>query len=312
MKIVFAGTPDSAVPTLKRLLSSRHQVVAVVTRPDARVGRGRRLQASPVAALAEEAGLAVLKPESASDPAFVDELRALQPDCGVIVAYGARLERDVLDVPEYGWINLHFSVLPAWRGAAPVQRSIMAGDEVTGATVFSLVAELDAGPVLGMLTERIRPDDTSGTLLDRLADAGADLTVDALDHIEDQDIGGIEQDADGVSYAAKLGTDDAHIDWTRPAYAVDRWIRGCTPMPGAWTTYADPAGGEPVRLKLGPVEVLDSDQLAPGEASIGKREVLVGTGTTDIRLNEVQPHGKKKMPAADWGRGLGTDSVMLR
>ncbi|MBM9464909.1 methionyl-tRNA formyltransferase [Aeromicrobium sp. YIM 150415] len=307
MRVVFAGTPETAVPTLRALLASRHEVIAVVTRPDARVGRGRRLEPSAVAVAAEEAGLPVLKPVSASDPEFLNELRSLKPDVGTIVAYGALLRRDLLDLPEFGWINLHFSVLPAWRGAAPVQRSIMAGDEVTGATVFSLVEELDAGPVLGTITERIRPEDTSGTLLERLADLGSRLLVDAVDHIEDGDIGAIAQPEDGVSYAAKLSTEDARILWDRPAFAVDRQIRGCTPAPGAWTTYDD------ARLKVGPVETTESSDLAPGEARITKREVLVGTATEDIRLGRVQPHGKKEMDAADWGRGLGgATTVSLR
>lgn len=307
MKVVFAGTPDTALPSLRALIASRHEIVAVVTRPDARVGRGRRTEPSAVAVAAEEAGLTVLKPSSTTDPQFLDALRALKPDCGAIVAYGALLRRELLDLPVFGWVNLHFSVLPAWRGAAPVQRSIMAGDEVTGATVFSLVEELDAGPVLGTLTERIRPDDTAGTLLQRLAVAGAGLLVDALDHIEDGDIGAIEQPEDGISYAAKLTTDDARVDWTRPAFAIDRQIRGCTPAPGAWTMHEDK------RLKLGPVEVLEESTLEPGEVAIGKREVRVGTGTTDVRLGEVQPHGRKAMPAADWGRGLGgAMSAVLR
>lgn len=307
VRVVFAGTPETAVPTLRALLASRHEVIAVVTRPDARVGRGRRLEPSAVAVAAEEAGLPVLKPVSASDSEFLDELRSLKPDVGAIVAYGALLRRDLLDLPEFGWINLHFSVLPAWRGAAPVQRSIMAGDEVTGATVFSLVEELDAGPVLGTITERIRPEDTSGTLLERLADLGSRLLVDAVDHIEDGDIGAIAQPEDGVSYAAKLSTEDARILWDRPAFAVDRQIRGCTPAPGAWTTYDD------ARLKVGPVEIAESSDLAPGEARITKREVLVGTATEDIRLGRVRPHGKKEMDAADWGRGLGgATTVSLR
>lgn len=311
MRVVFAGTPETAVPTLRALLASRHEVVAVVTRPDARVGRGRRLEPSAVAVAAEEAGLTVMKPASASDPAFLDELAALKPDIGAIVAYGALLRRKLLDLPEFGWVNLHFSVLPAWRGAAPVQRSIMAGDEVTGATVFSLVEDLDAGPVLGTITERIRPEDTSGSLLDRLADLGSTLLVDALDHIEDGDIGAIAQPEEGVSYAAKLGTEDARIDWNRPAFAVDRQIRGCTPAPGAWTTYE--LGDVESRLKLGPVETLETADLAVGEARIGKREVLVGTATSDVRLGRVQPHGKKEMEAADWGRGLGgATTVTLR
>jgi len=297
---------------LRRLLSSRHSVEAVLTRPDAKVGRGRRLQASPVATAAEEAGLTVLKPYAIGDPGFAEELRALKPQCGVTVAYGELLPPELLELPEFGWVNLHFSVLPAWRGAAPVQRAVIAGDEVTGTTVFSLVSELDAGPVLGALTERIRPDDTAGTLLDRLAEAGAELLVDALDHIEDQDISAIGQPEEGVSYAAKLSTLDAHIDWTRPAYAVDRLIRGCTPAPGAWCTFADPAASARVRIKIGPVELTESSSLEPGDVSIGKREVLVGTGTVDVRLGTVQPHGKKPMAAADWGRGLGSMRVTLR
>ena len=302
MRIVFAGTPETALPSLDALVASRHEVAAVVTRPDARRGRGRTLHPSPVAERAAELGIEVLRPERASDPDFLDRLRAIGPACAPIVAYGALLRREALDVPEYGWLNLHFSVLPAWRGAAPVQRSIMAGDEVTGATVFSLVEELDAGPVLGTITERILDDDTAGTLLDRLAHEGARLLVDAIDHLEDGDIGAVEQPEDGVSYAAKLTTDDAHVDWTRPAFAVDRQVRGCTPAPGAWTVAGD------LRLKLGPVTPTDEDTLAPGALLLGKREVRVGTATTDVVLGEVQPHGKRLMAAADWGRGAPVPS----
>jgi len=300
VKIVFAGTPATAVPTLEALVASRHEVVAVVTRPDARVGRGRGLRPSPVAEAAEAHGLEVLKPVSASDPPFLATLADSGARLGVIVAYGALLRRDALDALELGWINLHYSVLPAWRGAAPVQRSIMAGDEVTGATVFSLVEALDAGPVLGTITERIGEDDTAGTLLDRLSDEGARLVVDVVDHIEDGDIGVVSQPEDGVSYAHKLTTEDARIDWNRPAFAIDRQVRGCTPAPGAWTTLPDGA-----RLKIGPVAIAEESTLPRGVASIGKREVRVGTATTDVVLGEVQPHGKKAMPAADWGRGLG-------
>lgn len=299
MRIVFAGTPATAVPTLEALVASRHEVAAVITRPDARVGRGRSLQPSPVAEAAEAHGIEVLKPTSTSDPEFLEALAATGARLGVIVAYGALLRRDVLDALELGWINLHYSVLPAWRGAAPVQRSIMAGDEITGATVFSLVEALDAGPVLGTITERIREDDTTGTLLDRLSDQGAVLTVDVVDHIEDGDIGAVRQPEDGVSYAHKLTTEDARIDWKRPAFAVDRQIRGCTPAPGAWTEV------DGARLKVGPVTVSEESTLEPGVAAIGKREVRVGTATTDVVLGEVQPHGKKAMRAADWGRGLG-------
>jgi methionyl-tRNA formyltransferase len=297
VRIVFAGTPETAVPTLEALLDSRHEVAAVLTRPEAPSGRGRQLLPSPVAERAASEGVEVLTPPTPSDPEFLERLQAIAPSCCPIVAYGALLRRDALDVPEYGWINLHFSVLPAWRGAAPVQRAIMAGDEVTGATVFSLVEELDAGPVLGTITERIRDDDTAGTLLDRLARQGARLLVDALDHIEDGDMSAHPQPEDGLSYAAKLTTDDAHVDWRRPAFAVDRQIRGCTPEPGAWAMLGDE------RIKLGPVRVAEESTLDPGRVAVGKREVRVGTATTDVLLGDVQSFGRKRMPAPDWGRG---------
>ena len=297
MRIVFAGTPETAVPTLEAILASRHEVAAVLTRPQAPAGRGRKLIPSPVAEHAAAHGIEVLTPTTPSDPAFLERLRAIDPACCPIVAYGALLRRDALDIPENGWVNLHFSVLPAWRGAAPVQRSIMAGDEVTGATVFSLVEALDAGPVLGMITERIRDDDTAGTLLDRLAREGAALMVDALDHIEDGDIAAHPQPEDGASYAPKLTTDDAHVDWSRPAFAVDRQIRGCTPDPGAWAMLGDE------RLKLGPVRPIEESTLDAGRLDVGKREVRVGTATTDVVLGDVQSFGRKRMPAADWARG---------
>lgn len=294
---MFAGTPETALPSLDALVASRHEVAAVVTRPAARRGRGRTLHPSPVAARAQELGIEVLTPARADDPAFLQRLREIAPACCPIVAYGALLKREALDVPEYGWLNLHFSALPAWRGAAPVQRSIMAGDEVTGATVFSLVEALDAGPVLGTITERIRDDDTAGTLLERLAHEGARLLVDVIDHVEDGDIGAVGQPEEGVSYAPKLTTDDAHVDWTRPAFAVDRQVRGCTPAPGAWSLLGDD------RLKLGPVTPTDDDTLRPGEVRADKREVRVGTATTDVVLGTVQPTGRRPMAAADWARG---------
>lgn len=285
------------MPTLEALVASRHDVVAVVTRPDAPAGRGRTLTASPVALAAEAHGIEVLKPATASDPEFMARLRELQPACIPIVAYGALIRREALDIPEFGWVNLHFSVLPAWRGAAPVQRAIMAGDEVTGATVFSLVEELDAGPTLGTITELIRDDDTAETLLARLADWGSKLLVDVIDHIEDGDISAIPQPEDNVSYAHKLTTEDGRIDWNRPAFAINRQVRGCTPAPGAWTTFADQ------RLKVGPLTIADDRTLSPGRLAVGKREVRVGTTTTDVILGDVQPVGKKLMPAADWARG---------
>ncbi|HKY57550.1 MAG TPA: methionyl-tRNA formyltransferase [Aeromicrobium sp.] len=305
MRIVFAGTPETALPSLRALVESRHDVAAVLTRPDAAAGRGRHLRPSPVAVYAREQGIEVLAPVTPSDPDFLARLRDLEPECCPIVAYGALLRREALDIPPSGWVNLHFSVLPAWRGAAPVQRAIMAGDEVTGATVFSLVEELDAGPVLGTITERIRDDDTAGTLLERLADFGARLLVDVMDHIDDGDIGAVAQSEDAVSYAAKVTTADARVRWDLPAFAVDRQIRGCTPKPGAWTTW----DGAP--LKLGPITLTDASTLAPGEITFEKRAVRVGTATTDVVLGAVRPHGRKSMAAADWGRGLRIERAVF-
>lgn len=302
MRIVFAGTPETALPSLEALVASRHDVVGVVTRPDAPAGRGRTLTPSPVALAAEAHGIEVLKPAKPSDPDFMARLRELAPDCVPIVAYGALIRREALDIPPFGWINLHFSVLPSWRGAAPVQRAIMAGDEVTGATVFSLVEQLDAGPVLGTITELIRADDTTADLLARLADWGSKLLVDVVDHIEDGDIAAVPQPEDNISFAPKLSTDEARIDWVRPAFAVDRHIRGCTPAPGAWTTLA----GE--RVKIGPAAISDESTLEPGRIAAGKHEVRVGTTTTDVVLGEVQAVGKKRMGAADWARGTSLEA----
>lgn len=302
MRIVFAGTPEPALPALEACLASRHEVAAVVSRPPAPRGRGRTLEPSPVAERAAAAGIEVLTPDSPAEAGFVDRLRAIGPDCCPVVAYGALLRPAALAVPTQGWVNLHFSVLPAWRGAAPVHHAVMAGDEITGATVFRLVEELDAGPVFGAITEPIAADDTAGALLDRLSVAGARLLTDVLDHLEDDDIVAVPQPGDGVSYAPKVTTGDARVDWTRPAIVVDRRIRGCTPAPGAWTTIAG------ARLRLGPVRIADTDALAPGLAAVGKREVRVGTATRDIVLGSVQPPGKPMMPAADWGRGSGAEA----
>lgn len=301
MRIVFAGTPETALPSLEALVASRHDVVAVVTRPDAPAGRGRTLTPSPVAVAAEAHGIEVLKPAKPSDPEFMARLRELAPDCVPIVAYGALIRREALDIPPYGWINLHFSVLPSWRGAAPVQRAIMAGDEVTGATVFSLVEELDAGPVLGTITELVRDDDTTADLLARLADWGSKLLVDVVDHIEDGDIAAVPQPDENITFAPKLTTEEARVDWSRPAFAVDRHVRGCTPAPGAWTML----GGE--RVKIGPVTVADERTLEPGRLGVGRREVRVGTASTDVVLGDVQAVGKKRMAAADWARGTTFD-----
>jgi methionyl-tRNA formyltransferase len=295
---VFAGTPEPALPALEAVAAGRHELVGVVTRPDAPAGRGRRLVASPVALRAEELGVPVLKPEHPRDPGFQAELAALAPDCCPVVAYGAMLPRTALAIPRHGWVNLHFSLLPAWRGAAPVQHALWAGDEVTGATTFRIVPALDAGPTFGVMTERVRPTDTSGDLLARLAEGGAGLLVSTLDGIEDGTLEAREQPDDGVSLAPKVEVADAEVDWSRPAVAVDRQVRACTPAPGPWTTFR----GE--RLKLGPVRLANgAEALAPGQLRVAKREVHVGTGTHPVALGEVQPQGRKRMAGVDWARG---------
>lgn len=299
MRLLFAGTPAAAVPSLEALLASRHEVVAVLTRPDARSGRGRTLHPSPVKERALDAGIEVLTPARPRDEEFVARLKELAVDAAPVVAYGAILPASVLDVPTHGWVNLHFSVLPAWRGAAPVQHALIAGDEVTGATTFRIEQGLDTGPVFGTLTESVRPRDTAGDLLDRLSHAGAGLLVRTLDAIEDGILSPVPQPADGVSHAPKIEVDAARVRWTHPVHAVDRRIRGCTPAPGAWTTLPDGA-----RLGLGPVTPLtDVHDLRPGELRATKREVLVGTGGGAVRLGLVTPPGKRPMEAADWARG---------
>ena len=306
MRVVFAGTPPVAVPSLEALAASSHEVVAVVTRPDAPAGRGRRVVRSEVGQWADAHGVPVLTPQRPAEPEFLAALADLAPDCCPVVAYGALVPRAALDLPKHGWVNLHFSLLPAWRGAAPVQRAVMAGDTVTGASTFLLEEGLDTGPVYGVLTETVRPRDTAGDLLGRLADAGAGLLVATLDGIEDGSLAAVPQSGDGVSHAPKVTVDEARVDWTLPAFAVDRRVRGCTPEPGAWTTLR----GE--RVKLGPVSPVAQEDAGPasggdpaGTLVVGRRDVHVLTGGGGVvRLGQVQAQGKKPMPAADWARGL--------
>ncbi|MEI8056015.1 MAG: methionyl-tRNA formyltransferase [Actinomycetes bacterium] len=298
MRLVFAGTPAVALPSLRALLASSHEVVAVVSRPDAPAGRGRTLTASPVAALARSLDIEVLTPDSPSDPGFSSRLRELAPDCCPVVAYGALIPASVLDLPRYGWVNLHFSLLPAWRGAAPVQHAIWHGDDVTGATTFRLDQGLDTGPIFGVVTESVRPADTGGELLDRLSESGAGLLIATMDGIAAGALVALSQTTDGVSAAPKISVTDAKIDWTQPAIGVDRQVRACTPEPGAWTT------SQGQRLGLGPVRIsLGDSGLAPGELSVEKSRVLVGTATAAVVLGDVRPSGKKSMAAADWARG---------
>ncbi len=302
MRLVFAGTPEVAVPALDALLASeRHEVVAVVTRPDAPAGRGRRLVAGPVALRAEEAGIEVLKPKRPRDEDFLARLREIAPDCCPVVAYGALLPKVALEVPAHGWVNLHFSLLPAWRGAAPVQHAVIAGDDVTGASTFLIEEGLDSGPVYGVLTEEVGPRDTSGTLLDRLARSGAALLTATMDGIADGTLVARPQPAGGVTLAPKITVGDGRVEWSAPALRIDRLVRGCTPAPGAWTLH------DGARLKLAPVRPAQDwtgTPLAPGELAVGKNSVHVGTGSHPVELTDVQAQGKKLMRAADWARGV--------
>jgi methionyl-tRNA formyltransferase len=301
VRLLFAGTPEPAVPALRALLGSdRHDVVAVLTRPDAPAGRGRTLTRSPVGRLADAAGIPVLTPPKPSDPEFLDRLRELAPDCCPVVAYGALVPRTALAVPVHGWVNLHFSLLPAWRGAAPVQAAVRHGDDITGATTFQLEPGLDTGPTFGVVTEPINPTDTAGTLLDRLATSGAALLLATMDGIADGSLVARPQPVDGVSHAPKVTVADAEVDWTEPATAVDRMVRSVTPEPGAWTTFRG------TRLGLGPVDpaVPDPPELKPGRLHVEKRRVLAGTAAGAVRLGDVRPVGKRAMPAPDWARGV--------
>jgi methionyl-tRNA formyltransferase len=296
----------------------------VLTRPDKPAGRGRRVQPSPVAALARELGLPTLTPTRLRDADFLDRLAAIAPDCCPVVAYGALIPPAALEIPRHGWVNLHFSLLPAWRGAAPVQAAVRYGDEIVGASTFQIEQGLDTGPVYGVVTEPVRPRDTARDLLDRLAASGAGLLVATIDGIEDGTVLPRPQPAEGVSTAPKVTVADARVDWSAPAVQVDRLVRACTPEPGGWTTFRGH------RIELGPVvpvprpgrslpddpdvmaaattsrsaEPAAPGELAPGELRVEKRRVLVGTGTGPVRLDTVRPEGRRSMPATDWARGI--------
>jgi methionyl-tRNA formyltransferase len=304
VRIVFAGTPEPALPSLRRFMESpRHDVVAVLTRPDAAKGRHGKPSPSPVARLALEQDIPVLRPPRPNSDEFVSELTELAPECCAVVAYGALLSERLLAVPQHGWVNLHFSLLPAWRGAAPVQAAIAAGDTVTGATTFQIEPALDSGPVYGVVTETIRPTDTSGDLLERLSLSGAALLETTLDGITDGSLTPVPQVADGVSIAPKITVEEARVRWDLPAHVVERRIRAVTPSPGAWTMIGD------LRVKLGPVMVDDAvpNTLAPGEIRVDRKSVHIGTGSQPVLLGHIQPPGKKPMNAADWARGAHLD-----
>ena len=307
MRLVFAGTPEPALPALRHLVDSpRHEVVAVLTRPDAASGRRGKPEPSPVAREALERGIPVLRPSRPNSPEFVAELSELAPECCPVVAYGALLGDGLLAVPPQGWINLHFSLLPAWRGAAPVQAAIAAGDAITGATTFQIEPSMDSGPVYGVVTETIRPTDTAGDLLARLAVSGAALLSTTLDGVADGTLTPRPQPADGVSVAPKISVEQARVRWDVPAQVVERRIRAVTPNPGAWTLIGD------MRVKLGPVHLdgIAPEPLPPGLMHVDRTSVWIGTGSEPVRLGQIQPPGKKLMNAVDWARGARLDSAL--
>lgn len=305
MRVLFAGTPAVAVPSLDALVNAGFEVVAVLTRPDAPVGRKRVLTPSPVAQRAAELGIEVIH-AARLDAAAIAKISAVQPDVAAIVAYGGLVPPAALGIPRHGWVNLHFSLLPAWRGAAPVQRSVMAGDDVTGAVTFQLEEGLDTGPVFGTLTESVKPQDTAGDLLERLSHSGAVLLAQTLSAI-DAGKASPQPQAGEVTLAPKLTLEDGHLNWAHPALAISRQARGVTPEPGAWTLL------DGQRVKLEPVRLRpDVAELAPGAVALNGKAVLVGTGSHAVELTRIQPAGKKMMAAADWARGMASlESVVF-
>ena len=304
VRLVFAGTPEPALPSLRRLIDSpRHEVIAVLTRPDAASGRRGRPSPSPVARLAVEHDIPLLRPARPNAEDFVAELTELAPECCAVVAYGALLSERLLAVPKRGWVNLHFSLLPAWRGAAPVQAAIAAGDTVTGATTFQIVVSLDSGPVYGVVTETIQPTDTAGDLLERLSISGGALLETTLDGIADGSLDLVPQPSDGTTVAPKITVEQARVRWDLPAHVVERRIRAVTPNPGAWTLIGD------LRVKLGPVTVPADppETLPPGVIRVDRDGVRVGTGSQPVLLGRIQPPGRKAMAAAEWARGARLD-----
>lgn len=308
MRILFAGTPEPAAVTLEYLLEeSDHEVVGVLTQPDAKRGRGRTLHPSAVAEVAAAHGVPVhkfasLKPAHEDAEVVRETLRGYAAD-GVeavaVVAYGQILPQDVLGIFPQGWINLHFSLLPRWRGAAPVQAAIAAGDTATGASTFRIVPGLDAGPVTGEVTEPIGVEDTADDLLTRLTYSGRELLSRTLSGLASGEVVAVEQDETGSTYASKITSAQARVDWRRPAAVVQRTARAHTPAPGPWTVL----DGE--RYKLGLMLPSEDAQLAPGELRATKDAVVVGTGDGVLEITRIQPPGKKMMVAADWARGRG-------
>jgi methionyl-tRNA formyltransferase len=304
LRLVFAGSPAAAVPSLATLAAGEHEVAAVVTREDSPQGRRGILTPTPVATLADELGIPTIKANRLAGDA-TDAITAVQADLGVIVAYGGLVREPLLSAPKYGWINLHFSLLPRWRGASPVQRSIIAGDDLTGATVFQLVPELDAGDVFGQFTQSIGVHETAGHLLDSLAESGAGLLAAVVDAIANGDARAEPQVGD-VTLAPKLTLADGLVDFTRPAHDVVNLIRGVTPEPGAFTML------DGARLKIiDAVIARNAPRLAPGHLAQEGKLILVGTATDPVQLLTVHPAGRKAMNAGDWWRGRPSEAATV-
>lgn len=302
MRLVFAGTPEVAAETLRELLDDgSHEVVAVLTRPDAPQGRSSRPVPSPVAELAAQRGIEVLKPARASDPALATRLVELSPDCCPVVAYGGLIPQSLLDMPTHGWVNVHYSLLPRWRGAAPVQHAILAGDAITGVTVFALVAELDAGDILGQQEFPLSADATTGSVLSALQPLGAQTLLEALDDLQNRRAHPRPQPVEGITVAPKLSVAQARLDWNRSAVELDRQIRANNPAPVAWTEF------EGQRCRILSARPAEDTALEPGVLLPQKRRLLVGTGAGTLELVTVQPAGKKPLAGADWGRGFHSE-----
>lgn len=299
LRVVFAGTPEVAVPTLEALIASTHETVGVLTRPDARAGRGRRIQPSAVAQVAEDRGLPLAKPASLTESDARAVLEAWRPDVVVVVAYGLLIPRSLLDFPRLGWINAHFSALPRWRGAAPVQHAIAHGDRTTCVTIFRIEEGLDTGPILAQSPPvAISDREDAGQLLSRLSLIASDVVLETLDALAAGTANEVAQSTHDVTNAPRISSQDARIDWTQPVDQVDRWIRACTPAPGAWSA----VHGE--RIRLGPaIQVVPDVAAVPGRITAEKRRVWVGARGGYLELGSLQPTGKKQMPAADWARG---------
>ena len=291
MRIAFAGTPNPALPTLQALINSHHQLDFVITRPDAAKGRGRVMAQSPVAELAQENGIECIKTNNLSEISD----RIAQVDCVVVVAFGGMVPEELLTVPKHGWVNVHFSLLPHWRGAAPVQHAILAGDEITGVTTFQIDSGLDTGPILGHVATSIAPNETSGELLERLSHLGAHLLLQTLDGLEVNMLYSVAQTNDGVTRAPKITSNDARINWSHPALAISRRVRAMTPDPGAWTMCAEK------RIKIGSLALeTDVRDLGIGEVALRDGKVLVGTGSHALWLKTLQEEGRTMNDALVW------------